>query len=304
MFVRVLGASAGGGFPQWNCNCRNCDGVRKGTIRASRRTQSSICVSDDGVEWVLFNTSPDLLQQIQSFPPLQPGRLLRDTGIAAIILIDGQIDHTTGLFMLRERGVPLDLWCTAPVHSDLTSGNPIFRILGHFAGVNWHEIAIAGTFKVPALPHLEFTALPLKSKAAPYSPHRDDPHPGDNIGVSIRDTRSGKTLFYAPGLGEIEPAVWAAMSAADCVLVDGTFWTDDEMIKLDIAPKTSREIGHLPQSGAGGMIEHLDRLPAATRRVLIHINNTNPILDEDSPERATLGEHHIEVAHDGLEIHL
>jgi pyrroloquinoline quinone biosynthesis protein B len=304
MHVRVLGASAGGGFPQWNCNCRNCDGVRKGTVRASRRTQSSICVSDDGVEWVLFNTSPDLLQQIQSFPPLQPGRALRDTGIAAIVLIDGQIDHTTGLFMLRERGVPLDLWCTAPVHSDLTSGNPIFRILGHFAGVNWHEIAFAGTFKVPALPHLEFTALPLKSKAAPYSPHRDDPHPGDNIGVSIRDTRSGRTLFYAPGLGEIEPTVWAAMSAADCVLVDGTFWTDDEMIKLGIAPKTSREIGHLPQSGAGGMIEVLDRLPAATRRVLIHINNTNPILDEDSPERATLGAHHIEVAFDGLEIHL
>jgi pyrroloquinoline quinone biosynthesis protein B len=304
MHVRVLGASAGGGFPQWNCNCRNCDGVRKGTVRASRRTQSSICVSDDGVEWVLFNTSPDLLQQIQSFPPLQPGRALRDTGIAAIVLIDGQIDHTTGLFMLRERGVPLDLWCTAPVHSDLTSGNPIFRILGHFAGVNWHEIAFSGAFKVPALPHLEFNALPLKSKAAPYSPHRDDPHPGDNIGVSIRDTRSGKTLFYAPGLGEIEPAVWAAMSAADCVLVDGTFWTDDEMIKLGIAPKTSREIGHLPQSGAGGMIEVLDRLPAAARRVLIHINNTNPILDEDSPERAALSAHHIEVAFDGLEIHL
>jgi pyrroloquinoline quinone biosynthesis protein B len=304
MFVRVLGASAGGGFPQWNCNCRNCDGVRKGTLRASRRTQSSICVSDDGIEWVLFNASPDLLQQIQSFAPLQPGRALRDTGIAAIVLIDGQIDHTTGLFMLRERGVPLDLWCTAPVHSDLTSGNPIFRILGHFAGINWHEIALAGTFKVPALPHLEFTALPLQSKAAPYSPHRDDPHPGDNIGVSIRDTRSGKTLFYAPGLGEIDSAVWTAMSAADCVLVDGTFWTDDEMIKLGIAPKTAREIGHLPQSGAGGMIEHLDRLPAATRRVLIHINNTNPILDEDSPERATLGAHRIEVAHDGLEIHL
>ena len=129
--IRVLGAAAGGGFPQWNCNCRNCDGVRKGTIRAQPRTQSSIAVSADGVDWVLFNASPDLLAQIKSFPALQPARAIRDTGIRAVVLMDGQIDHTTGLLMLRE-GKPLELWCTDMVREDLSTGNPLFNILGHY----------------------------------------------------------------------------------------------------------------------------------------------------------------------------
>ena len=123
MQVRVLGAAAGGGFPQWNCNCRNCDGVRKGTIRAQARTQSSIAVSSDGVDWVLFNASPDLLAQIKSFPALQPARGIRDTGIRAIVLVDGQIDHTTGLLMLRE-GKPLEIWCTDMVREDLYHRQP------------------------------------------------------------------------------------------------------------------------------------------------------------------------------------
>ena len=142
MQVRVLGAAAGGGFPQWNCNCRNCDGVRKGTIRAQARTQSSIAVSADGVDWVLFNASPDLLAQIKSFPALQPARAIRDTGIRAIVLMDGQIDHTTGLLMLRE-GKPLEIWCTDMVREDLTTGNPLFNILGHYCGVNWHRLPTA-----------------------------------------------------------------------------------------------------------------------------------------------------------------
>lgn len=304
MRLHVLGASAGGGFPQWNCNCRNCDGVRKGSIRAQRRTQSSICVSDDGDEWALLNASPDLLQQIQSFPALQPARQLRDSAIAGVVLIDGQIDHTTGLIMLREQGRPLDVWCTVQVYEDLTQGNPILRTLDHFCGSNWHPVSFEAPFFLSKLPHLEFTALPLRSKAAPYSSHRDHPHPGDNIGVTIKDKRSGKTVFYAPGLGEIEAHVEEVMRGCDCVLVDGTFWTDDEMICLGAGDKTAREIGHLPQSGAGGMIEVLDRMPPGIRKVLIHINNTNPILDEDSVEHAMLSAHGIEVSWDGMEIYL
>lgn len=303
MRIHVLGASAGGGFPQWNCNCANCDGFRRGTVRAQRRTQSSITVSDGGGEWVLFNASPDLLQQVQSFPELQPARKLRDTAIRGVVLIDAQIDHTTGLYMLRERNEPLDIWCTDAVREDLSIGNPIFRLLDHFCGVRWHPLPIDGSsFSVAGVDGLSFCALPLQSKAPPYSPHRDNPHPGDNIGVSITDVRSGRKAFYAPGLAAIEPHVWGAMEAADCVLVDGTFWTDDEMVQLGIAPKTGLELGHLPQSGAGGMIEWLDKLPAATRRLLIHINNTNPILNEDSPQRAILTDHKIEVSHDGLDI--
>ena len=305
MYCQVLGSAAGGGFPQWNCNCPNCDGLRKGTIRATARTQSSIAVSGDGLDWVLINASPDVLQQIRSFAPLQPGRALRDTGIRAIVLMDAQVDHTTGLFMLREHREPLQIWCTEPVREDLTHGNPIFNLLEHYCGVSWHALPLDERgFEIPGVGGLRFTALPLSSKAPPYSPHRSDPQPGDNVGLSIADTRSGARLFYAPGLGRMEPHVWQAMLGADCVLVDGTLWTEDEMIRLGASAKRSSDMGHLPQTGAGGMIEWLDKLPPETRRVLIHINNTNRILDEDSEERALLAEHAIEVAHDGLAIEL
>ena len=304
MQVIVLGAAAGGGFPQWNCNCRNCDGVRRGTIRTRARTQSSIAVSANGIDWVLFNASPDVLAQIKAIPVLQPARTLRDTGIRAVLLVDGQIDHTTGLLMLRE-GRPLQIWCTEMVREDLTTGNPLFNILGHYCGVNWHNLPTApgNRFSIDGIERLSFTAVPLKSKAPPYSPHREDPHEGDNIGVRITDEHSGKNLFYAPGLGEIEPHLEPFLAQADALLVDGTFWTDDEMIRLGISGKRARDIGHLPQSGAGGMINVLQPLKAA-RKILIHINNTNPILDEDSPERAQLNRAGIEVAYDGLEIDL
>ena len=146
--------------------------------------------------------------------------------------------------------------------------------------------------------------MPLTSKAAPYSPHRENPVPGDNIGISLTDTTTGKTLFYAPGLGAIDDAVFDAMCNADQVLVDGTFWTDDEMIGLGLSKKTGRSIGHLPQSGPGGMIEWMAKLPARTGRALIHINNTNPILDEDSPQRAELARAGIRVCEDGLTLDL
>jgi pyrroloquinoline quinone biosynthesis protein B len=304
MRITILGAAAGGGFPQWNCNCANCAGVRSGSVRAKARTQSSIFVRpDDGADGVLFNASPDILEQIRASATLQPGRRLRDTAIAGVVLMDGQIDHSTGLFMLRERGSPLPLWCTDPVHDDLTQGNPVLRVLGHFCGVRRERIPLDGqSFAVPGVEGLSLRALPLQSKAAPYSPHREAPVPGDNIGITLTDTRSGRSLFYAPGLGAIEPAVFDAMGAADAVLVDGTFWTDDEMIRLGLGRKTARDIGHLPQSGPGGMVEWLGRLPSTTRKCLIHINNTNPILDEASAERAALGAAGIEVTEDRMEI--
>ena len=302
MRITVLGAAAGGGFPQWNCNCRQCAGQRDGTLRAKARTQSSIFVqADSGADGVLFNASPDILAQIRANPVLQPARALRDSAIAGLVLMDGQVDHVTGLFMLRERNSPLPIWCTDEVADDLTDGNPVLRVLGHFCGVQRQRIAIDGTpFDVPAVPGLQFRALPLRSKAAPYSPHRDKPTPGDNIGMLITDVASAKTVFYAPGLGEITAPVFDAMHGADAVLVDGTFFTDDEMPALGISPKTARSIGHLPQSGPGGMVEWLDKLPARTRRLLIHINNTNPILDEDSAPRALLRQHSIEVCEDGM----
>jgi pyrroloquinoline quinone biosynthesis protein B len=304
MRIRVLGAAAGGGFPQWNCNCRNCDGVRKGTVRAKPRTQSSIAVSADDVNWILFNASPDLLAQYKGFTELQPGRAIRDTAIRAVVLMDAQIDHTTGLLMLRE-GRPLEIYCTDMAREDLSTGNPLFKILGHYCGVNWHQVPTerGNRFPVIGAEELTFTAVPLKSNAPPYSPHRDNPLEGDNIGMRIADPRSGKVLFYAPGLGEIEPHLKPFLEEADVLMVDGTFWTDDEMIRLGLSKKHARDIGHLPQSGSGGMIEVLKPLKAS-RKILIHINNTNPILDEDSDERRLLASAGIEVAYDGMDFKL
>jgi pyrroloquinoline quinone biosynthesis protein B len=304
MQIHVLGAAAGGGFPQWNCNCANCAGLRAGTLRATARTQSSICIRGDAAsDWALINASPDILSQIRATPPLQPGRASRDSGIAGVLLMDGQVDHCTGLYMLRERDRPLPLWCTDAVYEDLTEGNPILRVLEHYCGVDRHPVPLDGSeFPMSGVSGVLFSALPLASKAAPYSPHREAPAAGDNIGLILRDAASGRTAFYAPGLGARDAAVDAAMREADCVLVDGTFWSDDEMIALGFSRKTARDIGHLPQSGPGGMLECLSGLPSSKRKILIHINNTNPILDEDSPQRAELDRLGIEVARDGMQI--
>jgi pyrroloquinoline quinone biosynthesis protein B len=216
----------------------------------------------------------------------------------------------TGLLMLRE-GRPLQLYCTSSVWSDLSNGLPLIPVLSHYCGVQWHPVpaqaadgAMDGSaISLPGIDGIRFTFLALKSKAPPYSPHRAQPQLGDNSGLLIENTRTGKILFYAPGLGEIESHVEAAMRKSDCVLVDGTVWTGDEMIRLGLSEKMASDMGHLPLSGAGGMIEVLDGV-GTRRKILIHINNTNPILDEDSPERATLARHGIEVAHDGMEIDL
>jgi pyrroloquinoline quinone biosynthesis protein B len=300
--IRVLGSAAGGGFPQWNCNCPNCRGYRAGTLHVRARTQSSIAVTA-GSSWALVNASPDVLTQLQSNPDLQPGRAIRDSAIVAIILVDGQVDHTTGLYMLRESVHPWPIWCTDSTFADLTRGNPVLGVLEHFCGVDRRRIDLddAG-FTVDAVPGVRWRALPVASKPAPYSPNRNSPVAGDNLALVIEDESSGQTAVYAPGLSAIDERVWGAMQSAACVLVDGTFWTDDEMIRLGVSAKRARDIGHLPQSGPGGMLEWLDRLPPDTRRILIHINNTNPILNEASAEAAELSRRGVEVAWDGMEI--
>ena len=304
MFVRVLGSAAGGGFPQWNCNCPNCHGVRNQTINATTRTQSSIAISADGVDWVLFNTSPDLLAQLAAFPTLQPARALRDTAIKAIVYIDSQIDHTTGLLMLRE-GCPHEVYCTDMVYEDLSTGFPLFTMLKHWnAGINRHSIPLDGSnFNIAGISGLNFTAIPVTGKAPPYSPHRNDAHIGDNIGIKVTDESSGKNLFYSPGLGDLTDQTRQLMSEADCLLVDGTFWQEDEMLTTGVGDKRAEDMGHLPQSGENGMISVLKPMDKP-RKILIHINNTNPILDEDSEQRKILENEGIEVSFDGMDVEL
>jgi pyrroloquinoline quinone biosynthesis protein B len=304
MRIFVLGSGAGGGFPQWNCNCPNCSGLRAGKIRAGARTQSSLAISDAGEDWVLINASPDLRAQLEFCPKLQPARRVRDTALVAVVIVDAQIDHSTGLMTLREHTQRLPVYCTPSVHSDLTTGYPLLNVLEHYCGVDWHPIDAIGrtAFKIPELPTIEIEPVPLPGEAPPYSPRRHRPAEDDTIGLSILDLDSGKRCFYAPGLGDWTEPVIAEAARADCILIDGTLWKDDELEARGAAEKTGREMGHLAQSGAGGILERL--IPLRARKILIHINNTNPILDEDSPERAKLEAAGIEVAYDGMEIEL
>ena len=304
MLIKVLGSGAGGGFPQWNCNCANCSGLRAGTLAATARTQSSLAVSDGGEDWLLVNASPDLRAQLEACPALQPGRAVRDTAIAAVLIVDAQIDHSTGLMTLREHTRRLPVYCTPSVHDDLTGGYPLLDVLEHYCGVDWRPIDAIGrvAFEVPEIPGLSLHPIPLLSEAPPYSPRRHNPAEDDTIGIVFIDKASGQRCLYAPGLGEWTEPLLEEAQRADCLLIDGTLWHDGELMKQGAAEKTGREMGHLAQSGSNGMLDQLARL--AGRKILIHINNTNPILDETSPERAQLETLGIEVAYDGMEIKL
>jgi len=306
MRIVVLGSGAGGGFPQWNCNCPNCAGLRAGTLQARARTQSSLALTDaaDGTDWLLVNASPDLRAQIEGCPALQPGRAVRDTAIAAVVLVDAQVDHATGLMTLREHTRRMPVYCTPSVHADLTTGYPLLRVLEHYCGVDWHPIDAPGgpPFAIPELPGLEIHPIPLPGEAPPYSPRRHRPAEDDTIGLVFVDRTSGRRCLYAPGLGGWTPRVVDEAERADCLLIDGTLWRDDELAARGAAEKTGREMGHLAQTGADGLLARLAAFPG--RKILIHINNTNPILDERSPERARLDAAGIEVAWDGMEIEL
>jgi len=263
-----------------------------------------VCGTDPEA-WALVNASPDISTQLQANAMLQPARAIRDSAITGIVLVDGQIDHTTGLYMLREAQRPWPLWCTDSTYADLTRGHPVLSTLSYYCGVDRRRIGLDGeTFHIEGVDAVSWLPIPVAGKPAPYSPNRDSPVPGDNIALLIENQLTGRRIFYAPGLSHIDATLWRMMQSADCVLVDGTFWTDDELIRMGLARKRGLDMGHLAQSGAGGMLEWLARLPRSTRRILIHINNTNPILDEDSPERAELARHNVEVAWDGMEIEL
>ncbi|WP_241606704.1 pyrroloquinoline quinone biosynthesis protein PqqB [Rosenbergiella epipactidis] len=303
MFIKVLGSAAGGGFPQWNCNCANCQGVREGSIPARPRTQSSILISDNRQDWVLCNASPDISEQIRHTPEFVKHGHLRGTTVGDIILTDSQIDHSTGLLSLRE-GCPHRVWCTAEVHEDLSTGFPIFPMLTHWNGGLLHQpIVPMEPFKTRVCTQLRFTPIPIISNAPPYSPWRDKPLPGHNVALFIEDESTGKSVLYAPGLGEPDDVILPWLQKADCLLIDGTVWQDNELVTTGVGVNTGKAMGHLALSEEKGMLAMLAALKAQ-RKILIHINNTNPILNESSPERASLDKAGIEVSWDGMEITL
>jgi pyrroloquinoline quinone biosynthesis protein B len=311
MHLKVIGSAAGGGFPQWNCNYRLSRAARAGSEGVMSRTQSSLAASADGKGWVLFNASPDIRQQIAETPELQPAAdgPPRSTPIRAVVLTNADVDHIAGLLSLRERQ-PFALYATKEVLAVLEA-NSIFNVLdreivprrilptddeiairdaeGRDTGISVESFVVAGK-----------VALFLESTSDPGADFSSDK--GDTVGVRISGGNGG-SAFYIPGCAAVDERLRHRLKDAACLLFDGTVYTDNEMIAAGVGQKTGARMGHLAMSGERGSIAGLADVPVG-RRIFVHINNTNPVLDENSPERAAVAAAGWEVAHDGMEIKL
>ena len=304
MRIIVLGSAAGGGFPQWNCNCSNCRRARSGDPAAWPRTQCSLAVSADGRDWFLLNAAPDLRQQILATRALDPADGLRHSPIAGVVLAGGEIDAVAGLLTLRERQ-PFTLYATQ-------------RTLDLLAGSRMFDALAADCVERRALPlgrpaaldgpagraGLEVELFPVPGKIPLYMEDRTttprlDVAGEDTVGIRVGDGR--RTLFFIPGCATLTPELARRLAGADLLLFDGTLWRDDEMIRLGLGAKSGRRMGHMSIGGPEGSPAALSGI-AGQRRIYIHLNNSNPVLIEDSPERAAVLAAGWEVAQDGMEI--
>jgi pyrroloquinoline quinone biosynthesis protein B len=306
MQARVLGAAAGGGFPQWNSNAAGCRRARAGDPFARPRTQASIAVSRDGEQWFLFNASPDLRQQIEATPCLHPRQGLRSSPIAGVILTNGDVDAIAGLLTLRERH-RFTVVGTARIQAILDA-NPIFDVLAR--DVVARRSVDVGTPTALALPDgspsgltVELIRVPGKvplyledSFEAPAIAEDDT-----TVGTVVSDGH--RRLCFIPSCAAMTEALARRIQGADVVLFDGTLWADDEMLRSGVGSKTGLRMGHMSVSGPNGTLAAFKRIDVG-RKILLHINNSNPILLDDAPERAIVEAEGWEVAYDGMEIQL
>jgi pyrroloquinoline quinone biosynthesis protein B len=299
LIIKVLGSAAGGGFPQWNCNARLSRFAWEGTAGVQRRTQSSIAVSASGKDWIVINASPDIRQQISSTPELQPLRNgpLRNSPIGAVMLTNGDVDHVAGLLSLRERQ-PFRLYATPRVLSVLDS-NSIFNVL---APEVVERIELPVSERVDML-GLTVEAFPVPGKVALYL---EDASKGESFGTEAGDTIGVKVsapgagdVFYIPGCATVDGGVLNRVRGADCLLFDGTVFTDTEMPELGVGTKTGRRMGHVPITGEGGSLHAFDEARIA-RKIYIHINTTNPILEPGSKAERTVKAAGWDIAYDGM----
>ena len=304
MYLRLLGSAAGGGSPQWNCGCANCAGIRAGDAALEARTQASAAVSADGRQWFLLNVSPDVRAQIEAFPALHPRRL-RDTPIGGIVLSNGDVDACLGLFILRE-DQPLVLYASEAVERGLREHNALTRTLERRPGqLTWSRlrageavplVGAAGPsgLTLEAVPVPGTVPLHLKGLAAPSAE--------DNLALVVRDAR-GRSLVYAPTAAAATPLLDERARAADVLVFDGTFFRDDELTSLGLTTRSARDMAHWPLGGPEGSLRWLALLPCR-RKILTHINNSNPILRGGAPERDEVIAAGVEVARDGLEVEI
>ncbi len=295
----ILGSAAGGGVPQWNCRCRVCELARAGDPRVASRTQSSLALTADGENWLVVNASPDIRQQIAATSELHPRHGARHSPIAAVLLTNGDVDHVAGLLTLRE-SQPFKLYATNATRESVDA-NRIFSVAAPEI-VPRLPIVLGEPFEaVPGL-RVEMFAVPGK---VPLWLEDETMKIGEatetTVGLDI--VADGKRMLYIPGCAEVTQAVKARIAGTDVLLFDGTLWTDNEMIDAGLGHKSARRMGHVPMSGEGGSIEGLADV-GARRRIFLHINNTNPVLIDDSSERASAEASGWEVGYDGMRIDL
>lgn len=310
MFIKILGSAAGGGFPQWNCNGLHSSNVRAGKAGYRARLQSSLAVSDNNRDWVLLNASPDLRQQINETPELHPDRngALRNSPIKAVVVTNADVDHITGLISLRE-GQPFAIYGSDRVLATLAA-NSIFNVcatdkvprkafeLDRPTALEGGGSDLGLTVEAFAVPGKIALFLETGSAGGNFG-SRD----GDTIGLKVTSAASGTSFFYIPGCAEIDAPLAARLKGADLLFLDGTLFTDDEMVSQGLSAKTGQRMGHISISGPAGSVEAVKPL-GVKRRIYVHINNSNPILDETSQARKFVDASGWEVGHDGMEIRL
>jgi len=309
MQILVLGSAAGGGFPQWNCNGPNSRRAREGDPKAQPRTQSSIAVTADGRHWALFNASPDLRQQFSANPQMHPREGLRDTPVSCVVLTNADVDHVAGLLTMRE-SQPYAIWASKRVH-DVLAANSIFNVLNpEFVERRELPLGKPQPLQGPGGTPIGLTveAFPVPGKVALWLEKLDagpgfGTQEGDTIGVKVEQPHSGARFFYIPGCAELDQPLAKRLKGAALVLFDGTLYEDDEMIAAGLGSKTGKRMGHMSMAGRKGTIAAFAELGVG-RRVFIHINNTNPVLIEGSPERRSVEAHGWEVAYDGMTLEL
>jgi pyrroloquinoline quinone biosynthesis protein B len=302
MRVKILGSAAGGGFPQWNCSCPNCRRLREGTLRGSSRTQAQLAWDGAPGQWTLLNASPDLRAQIEATPELWPQNG-RHSPIHDVILTGAEVDQTLGLLLLREFH-SFRVHATASVRRILTEDNSLFGVLARFAGqVCWSDIPLDQPFSAGGA-RLEVLPLPGSFPGFVSASRLAELDAADAVtGLLLSPEPGGGTLAFLPGVGCVSDSLLERLQDCDVVLFDGTFWSDEEPSCIPGIHRTARQMGHLPASGAGGSLERLAAL-RRPRKIFIHINNTNPILDEDGAEYRTVREAGWEIARDGMEMTL
>lgn len=313
MLVKILGSAAGGGFPQWNCACTNCRMLRAGTFAGKARTQTQIAISADGNSWFLLGASPDLRTQIQATPDLQPGgeanHAIRQSPIAGVVLANAEVDHALGLLLLRELQ-PLRVYATESVHRILRRDNSMFTMLERVPNqITWTDF-VPGTRFPLCTPTgnesgVRCRALSLGSHFPAYVSNSwwSELKPADaSLGLMV-ESASGKRLACMTAVPEVTDALLQELDSADVILFDGTFWSDDELIRIQGAGQTARQMGHVPVSSSEGSLAKLAEL-RRQRRIYVHINNTNPMLNEAGPEYRQVRDAGWEIAEDGWQLEI